>query len=76
MNDKKHTTLSIWLPNKEADWFKRMAEMKNMSISVFLNEVLDEYKRRYTTNVNMRLEQEQEHDICFENVGKDLTFFF
>lgn len=68
MNDKKHTTLSIWLPNEEADWFKRMAEKKNKSISVFLNEVLDEYKRSYDTTINIRLESElveTPKDDCF-----------
>lgn len=72
MNDKKHTTLSIWLPNEEADWFKRMAEKKNKSISVFLNEVLDEYKRSYDTTINIHLESElieTKKDDC-------LTFFF
>ena len=68
MNDKNHSTLSIWLPNREADWFKRLAEKKNKSISVFLSEILEDYKRRHSTNINIRLESElveTPKDDCF-----------
>ena len=74
MNDKNHTTLSIWVTNNEADWFKRLAEKKNKRISVFLNEILLEYKHRQDKINNTRRELDLKDKI--KSNGKNFSFFF